>query len=182
LSGGAGGGVVTLGGSRGRRKKELVGVAAVAAILIVATVAGLFYYNSITGRNAGVATRDDKASYTIEQMASSHVTVIVIPRKAATPPANFNVTELLTNKYAYPVNITVFIGVNNTIEWLNADSTDHTVSSFAIPSGAQSFSSGLIPPHSTFNQTLTIPGVYKYTCIWHPWLAGEITVVQKAAA
>lgn len=151
----------------------------IGAVLILGAVA-LFYYDSTIGIDKGDATADAFISYSVEQAAASHVTVIVIPQGAAQPPPDFNVTELLTHNYAYPVNITVVVGVNNTIEWLNHDGTDHTVESFSVPANATGFSSGLIGTNQTYDATLTVPGVYKYTCIWHPWLAGEITVVGTA--
>ena len=83
---------------------------------------------------------------------------------------------LIAGGYHYPFNFTVVIGSNNTVEWVNNDQVEHNVSSFLVPSGATSFNSDLIQPKSDYSVTLTVPGVYKYTCIWHPWLAGEITV------
>jgi Copper binding proteins, plastocyanin/azurin family len=104
------------------------------------------------------------------------VTVISIPKGSYIHPAGFNVTQLLTNTYTYPFNVTVTIGVNNTIRWVNDDTVDHTVSAFTAPVGGLMFNSGLIGPGKTFTATLTVAGVYKYTCSWHQWLAGQVTV------
>jgi len=104
------------------------------------------------------------------------VTVISIPRGSYIHPVGFNVTQLLTNSYKYPFNVTVTIGVNNTVRWVNDDTVDHTVSAFIAPPGGLMFNSGLIGPGKAFTATLTVPGVYKYTCSWHQWLAGQITV------
>ena len=82
----------------------------------------------------------------------------------------------MTGSYRFPFNFTVVVGSNNTIEWVNDDSVAHTVSSFLVPMGAAAFNSDFIQPKGNFSVNLTVPGVYKYTCIWHPWLAGEITV------
>lgn len=103
-------------------------------------------------------------------------TVITIPKGSYVHPLGFNVTQLLTNTYHYPFNITVTLGINNRIQWVNDDSVDHTVSAFIAPAGGPMFNSGLIRPGETFSATLTVAGVYKYTCSWHQWLAGEITV------
>jgi plastocyanin len=108
--------------------------------------------------------------------ASATRTVVSIGKGAAVEPSGFNVTQLLTGAFHYRYNFTVVIGVNNTVTWLNNDAVAHTVSSFVVPDGAKSFNSDLILPQGTFTVTLTVPGVYKYTCIWHPWLAGQITV------
>ena len=104
------------------------------------------------------------------------VTVITIPKGSYIHPAGFNVTQLLTNTYKFPFNVTVTIGVNNTVRWVNDDTVDHTVSAFIAPAGGLMFNSGLIPPGKVFTATLTVPGVYKYTCSWHQWLAGQVTV------
>jgi hypothetical protein len=104
------------------------------------------------------------------------VTVITIPRGALIHPIGFNVTSLLTNSYKYPFNVTVTIGVNNTVEWLNNDTVDHTVTAFIAPLGGVIFNSGLIAPGKTFTATLATAGIYRYTCVWHQWLAGQVTV------
>jgi plastocyanin len=72
--------------------------------------------------------------------------------------------------------MTVVIGVNNTIEWVNDDNQAHTVTSLQVPTGASTFNSEFVFPGKTFTLTLTVPGVYKYVCAWHNWLAGQITV------
>ena len=85
-------------------------------------------------------------------------------------------TNLLTGAYHYRFNFTVAIRVNNTVQWVNDDTVDHTVSAFIVPQGVTGFSSGLIPSGKTYSVTLAVPGIYKYTCNWHPWLAGQIMV------
>jgi plastocyanin len=108
--------------------------------------------------------------------SASKTTIITIPQGSFNEPAGFTTTALLANTYDYPFNFTVVVGLNNTVKWVNDDQVEHNVSSFLVPPGATAFDSDLIQPHSTYSITLTVPGVYKYTCIWHPWLAGEITV------
>ena len=103
-------------------------------------------------------------------------TTITIPEGADVPPAAFNVTDLLNGRYHYPWNLTVIIGVNNTLVWVNADDQSHTVSSFIVPPGAAAFNSNLIAPGENFSVSLSVPGIYKYACLWHPWLAGEVIV------
>jgi hypothetical protein len=104
-------------------------------------------------------------------------TIIHIPRGSSIPPPTWhNFTDLSSPTFHFPVNVTVTIGVNNTIEWINDDNFAHTVTSFEVPSGASTFNSDLIFQGKTFNATLVVPGVYKYFCAWHNWLAGVITV------
>ena len=105
------------------------------------------------------------------------IKVIHIPIGSGIPPGNWhNFTDLSSPSFQYPVNITVVVGVNNTIEWINDDRIAHTVTSFQTPPGASTFNSGIFSQGQTFTVTLTVPGVYKYFCAWHNWLAGVITV------
>jgi plastocyanin len=110
------------------------------------------------------------------RQASASTTLVKIPEGSYHEPDGFNVTKLIQGDFPYPWNFTVVVGVNNTIEWTNQDIVEHSVTSFVVPAGAQSFDSDLIQPKQSFSTTLTVPGVYKYTCMWHPWLAGEIIV------
>jgi len=106
--------------------------------------------------------------------------VVHIPRGSSAEPVGFDVTHFQENfptgNYPYPVNIRVTIGVNNTIEWVNDDTVGHTVTALVAPTDSLKFNSGLISAGQTFSVTLTTPGVYRYTCAWHNWLAGQITV------
>ncbi len=107
------------------------------------------------------------------------LTVVHIPLNSSVAPSGWtNYTELSSPSFHYPFNLALTIGVNNTILWINDDTVAHTVTSFQVPTGASSFNSNLIYPGKTFTTTLTLPGVYKYFCSWHNWLAGEITVKQ----
>ena len=80
-----------------------------------------------------------------------------------------------------PANITVVVGVNNTIIWVNDDTIVHTVATTSGQSGGQLFSSPVMHKGDKFTITLTIPGTYHYECTIHPtWMRGTITV--KAGA
>jgi plastocyanin len=82
-----------------------------------------------------------------------------------------------TNLDFQPATITVVIGVNNTINWVNQDSVQHTVTSSSVPTGASSFDSGALIKGATFSVTLTTVGTYQYHCSIHPgWMKGTITV------
>lgn len=107
----------------------------------------------------------------------NEVTTIHIPPGSGIPPPNWhNFTDLSSASFQYPVNITVIVGINNTIRWINDDQAAHTVTSFQQPREAPTFNSGIFSHGQTFTVTLTVPGVYKYFCAWHNWLAGVITV------
>ena len=72
-----------------------------------------------------------------------------------------------------PATVTVVIGVNSTVEWVNDDIAPHTVTA-----DDGSFSSGNLNPGDTFSFTFTKPGTYMYHCSYHPWMMA--TVVVKA--
>ena len=77
-----------------------------------------------------------------------------------------------------PASITVVIGVNNTVTWVDMDSIQHTVASTAVPAGAQKFDSGILNQGQAFTWTFTVPGTYHYDCTIHPdWMKGTIRVV-----
>lgn len=71
-----------------------------------------------------------------------------------------------------PQNVTVAIGVNNTVVWVNSDTTVHTVTS-----NSKLFDSLLKPGNST-QYTFTSPGVYPYHCTIHSWMVGYVIVKQ----
>ena len=72
-----------------------------------------------------------------------------------------------------PDNITVVIGVNNTVVWTNNDNIPHTVTA-----SDGSFDSGNMNPGATFTYTFTKPGSYQYICTIHPWMHGYVTVIS----
>ena len=72
-----------------------------------------------------------------------------------------------------PSPVTVVIGVNNTVTWVNNDSSPHTVTA-----NDGSFGSGNVAPTGTYTFTFTKPGTYAYHCLYHPWMVG--TVIVKA--
>ena len=78
-----------------------------------------------------------------------------------------------TNQNFYqPANFTAKVG--QSVTWINHDSAPHTVTS---TSGA--FDSGNMPPGATFSFSFTQPGVYHYTCNYHAWMNGTITVTAS---
>jgi plastocyanin len=79
-----------------------------------------------------------------------------------------------------PSTIRLVVGVNNTVTWVNQDTTDHTATFTSVPSGVQapSVSANDIPPGTSFGPvTFTVPGTYQYHCQFHPgWMRGTIIV------
>jgi plastocyanin len=82
-----------------------------------------------------------------------------------------------------PENVTVVIGVNNTVTWTNNDTagaapgTVHTVVSLSVPPTATTFNSGIMAPGAVFTQTFTVPGTYEYHCSLHAWMTGSVVVL-----
>ncbi len=76
-----------------------------------------------------------------------------------------------------PVNITVVVGVNNTVTWTNDDNMPHTVT--AVDG---SFDSRNLDHGQTFAHTFTKPGSYVYTCTYHPWMQGTVTVLPQVSS
>ena len=76
-----------------------------------------------------------------------------------------------------PANIVIVIGVNNTVQWVDKDSTLHTVTSTSVHTGANAFDSGTIMLGDTFSVTFTVPGTYRYECTFHTgWMVGSVVV------
>ena len=70
-----------------------------------------------------------------------------------------------------PDNISVVLGVNNTVTWTNDDRSPHTASSMG---GA--FNSGNLNPGMSYTFTFTAPGTYPYSCAYHGWMHGTVVV------
>jgi len=90
------------------------------------------------------------------------VVVVIIPRAVSHMPYNSNF---------WPAYIKVFIGVNNTIKWVNLDDHMHTVTEVDW-----SFHSGELNLYNTFTLKFTQKGTYRYKCLPHPWMEGIIKV------
>lgn len=68
-----------------------------------------------------------------------------------------------------PEDITVTIGVDNIVSWVNEDNTFHTVVS-------DLFDSGPVDTGEEFSFTFEQSGKYEYFCSLHPWMSGSVTV------
>jgi plastocyanin len=86
--------------------------------------------------------------------------------------------EDLANKVSFePINVTLVIGVNNTLVFQNHDDLEHIIESTSWPSNGQPFQFYSLPG-SSVSVTLTTPGKYTYFCEWHPiWMDGSIVVL-----
>lgn len=80
-----------------------------------------------------------------------------------------------TSIYYSPPTITVAMGVNNTVTWVNNDDAPHTVTA-----NDGSFNSGNLNAGQSWTYTFTTPGTYTYFCSYHPWMEG--TIIVKAGS
>jgi len=107
-------------------------------------------------------------------IASAQTTVMV------TIPSGASIGQSAAPGFS-PANVTVVIGVNNTVTWTNDDTADHTVYSTSVPTGASAFNSPIMVAGATYTHAFTVPGTYQYHCNLHPaWMQGSVTV--KAAS
>jgi plastocyanin len=70
-----------------------------------------------------------------------------------------------------PSTITVVIGVNNTITWVNKDYSIHTVTS-----NSGLFNSGLLNSGDKWGYTFSKAGTFGYRCAIHPYMTGTVIV------
>jgi plastocyanin len=152
----------------------------------------------VTGRPGSVTARYTfVAQYAgiYEFVCTYHVTVgmfgylVVLPNAAYQPSSTATLTTptspaiaqvTILNGAAYPNStgyspstITVVIGVNNTVQWVNNDTAPHTVTATD-----HSFDSGNLNPSDTWSYTFTKPGSYTYVCTYHPWMKGTVVVLS----
>jgi len=71
-----------------------------------------------------------------------------------------------------PDPVTLVIGFNNTVVWVNEDSAPHTAHS-DIPG----FDTGIVQPGGSFKLTFRSPGIWTYHCHLHPWRTGKVIVI-----
>jgi plastocyanin len=93
-----------------------------------------------------------------------------------------------TTQIAYKIIMPNGIGVNQnlnyqptsisikksqTVLWTNNDTTLHTVTSSDSP---KAFDSGNMNAGASYQFTFNNDGTFKYTCIYHSWMQGTVTV------
>ena len=78
--------------------------------------------------------------------------------------------------YYSPQVVTVVIGVNNTVTWVNNDDVPHTVTA-----SDGSFNSGNMNAGQSWTHMFTTPGTYNYYCTYHPWMKGTVIVLAASS-
>ena len=144
-------------------------VGAIVAVLIIGAVATIGYYQFEVAPGFAKTTSTGP-SVTCPSSACVNVT---IPNVASTPPNGY--TQGSKTAFGYtPDTITVVIGKNNTVVWINNDAAIHTATSDT--SGAGAFTSGDITSGASAQVTFTTAGTFTYHCIYHGWMQGTIIV------
>lgn len=160
--------------------KTLSATGPIIIIILIVVAAFLGYYQVIYYPSSAKSTTTTQSII----LPSKFNVTVTIPDGAASPSTPTNQTFL-------PDVITVYIGYNATVIWVNKDSTPHTVT--ASPNAPDSrFNQwgpvaqpwNVINPESTgptptsLNFTFTVPGSYNYYCSYHAWMKGEVIVKQ----
>ena len=102
---------------------------------------------------------------TLASEVSHGPVTVIIPRAVSHLPYSSNY---------WPSTITVVLGINNTVKWINLDDHMHTVTAIDW-----SFHSGELNLYDSFVFMFTEPGEYRYRCLPHPWMEGVVKVVTK---
>jgi plastocyanin len=103
--------------------------------------------------------------------SAESIVYIIAPAGSGSSLANFS-----------PADVTLVIGVNNTVVLKNEDMADHTITS--NPGDSFSFDTGDISGLSSSAPIVfTTPGVYPYHCTFHPsFMHGTITVLASPSS
>ena len=100
---------------------------------------------------------------------------INIPTGAASPDAPYFWQSEKDGRTSGDITIQVL----DFVEWGNADTAAHTVTSGTAADGPDGiFDSGLYAPGKSFSHQFTEVGKYPYFCMVHPWMDGVVTVVE----
>ena len=77
-----------------------------------------------------------------------------------------------------PQEITVILGVNNTVTWINDDDVPHGIGS---DKGGDDFwgTPGVLKPEESYSVTFEEAGVFPYHGQPHPWITGKVIVLEN---
>ena len=165
-------------------QRAVRGLAPMIIVVLVILVASLGYYQIIYYPPHHTST-------TIQYVPPDphNVTVVIVSGAlapcgaSATPPQP--ASQCVGRTYV-PDNITVVIGYNATVIWINNDTTVHTVtaqpSDGSIDPRFTSFGPTAQPwnniaPKASVNFTFINPGTYSYFCSYHSWMVGSVIVL-----
>ena len=122
---------------------------------------GLFQVENVTG---ALSTSTTQTTTSTPAPAGPVVTILPMSGMQENAP------------YYSPQVVTVVIGVNNTVTWVNNDDVPHTVTA-----SDGSFNSGNMNAGQSWTHTFTTPGTYNYYCTYHPWMKGTVIVLAASS-
>jgi plastocyanin len=144
-------------------------VGAIVAVLIVGAVATIGYYQFQVAPGFAKST----SSVPPVTCPSSACVNVTIPNAASSQPNGYTPGSKTTFGYT-PDTITIVIGKNNTVVWINNDASIHTATSDS--SGADAFTTGDITAGASAQVTFTTAGTFTYHCVYHNFMQGTIIV------
>ncbi|MDG6907349.1 MAG: cupredoxin domain-containing protein [Nitrososphaerota archaeon] len=151
----------------------LVVIVLVGVIIIVSAGAYFLAVNTATAHNVSstlsTSSSISKTSSSGQATTSASQTKVTIVEGAVVSGAHLSSQEI----HFSPQTIAVEVGVNNTIVWVNQDTTPHIVTS-----NTNAFNSGSISPRANFTMTFTAPGTYQYHCSIHPFMTGTVIALN----
>ena len=122
------------------------------------------------------------AAYATNTTASTAATAALSTSGVPTPSGQVGIVlgsaANTTSVYYSPEVITVVLGKNATVTWVNNDIAPHTVTSDA----PGEFDSRAINSRASWSYTFTTPGTFAYHCSYHPWMHGIVIVVAGSAS
>ena len=153
--------------------------AAASAVLIVVLVAALGTLVYLNPPSSATASSQGAYLYTFTNYLQTTSGNATTTTTATSVPANAVKVDMPDDGgYPYsqytPQQVTVVIGVNNTVLWTNSDRIVHNVIQVT---GV--FNSGDMSPGGQYWFTFTIPGVYSYYCSYHPSMSGVVIVKSQ---
>lgn len=80
-----------------------------------------------------------------------------------------------------PQEITVILGINNTVTWINEDDVSHGITS---DTGGDNLwgTPGVLKPEESYSVTFEEAGVFSYHGQPHPWITGRVIVLENDPA
>jgi plastocyanin len=161
-----------------RHRSRAVGRGAVSAVIIVVIIiaaATYLYLNPPPAISGSTQSSQSTQLYTYTNYGATTSASLATSSATGIPANAVYVYMPADGGYPFsqytPQVITVIIGVNNTVVWVNQDVLVHNAIS---QTGA--FSSGDISPGASFVYTFTQAGTFPYYCSYHPSMAGVIIV------
>ena len=132
---------------------------------------GMMMGNNMMNDPQYLDNQNDDVDDKTETSSNLENTQVSIARGSASPGCEN------TNECYLPYSVT--INEHSKVTWTNDDIAVHTVTS-GIPSEGHNgiFDSGLISPGATYTNQFDEDGTFDYYCIAHPWMIGNVVVLE----